>query len=122
MGKERAYSAKPSIASGDQCRASLQGLALLLSMGAGEADGGRRGWWGQARLVGAGEANGGRKPPASCPSLRPNATKATGPNPVPTLPLWPKAFQTKWTNQLERAEEKRKQTKVLKSSKSQITC
>jgi hypothetical protein len=34
--------------------------------------------------VGAGEANGGRKPPASCPSLRPNATKATGPNPVPT--------------------------------------
>ena len=43
--------------------------------------GGRRGWWGQARLVGAGEANGGRKPPASCPSLRPNAT---GPNPVPT--------------------------------------
>jgi len=24
--------------------------------------GGRRGWWGQARLVGAGEANGGRKP------------------------------------------------------------
>jgi hypothetical protein len=60
MGKERAYSAKPSITSGDQCRASLPGEALLLSMGAGEADGGRRGWWGQARLVGAGEANGGR--------------------------------------------------------------
>jgi hypothetical protein len=40
--------------------------------------------WGQARLVGVGEANGGRRPPASCPSLRPNATKATGPNPVPT--------------------------------------
>ena len=34
--------------------------------------------------MGAGEADGGRKPPASCPSLRPNATKATGPNPVPT--------------------------------------
>jgi len=65
MGKERAYSAKPSITSGDKCRASLPGRALLLSMGAGEADG-------------------GRKPPASCPSLRPNATKATGPNPVPT--------------------------------------
>jgi hypothetical protein len=32
-------------------------------VGAGEADGGKRGWWGQARLVGAGEANGGRKPP-----------------------------------------------------------
>jgi len=62
MGKERAYSATPSITSGDQCRASLPGLALLLSMGAGEAGGGKRGWWGQARLVGAGEANGGRKP------------------------------------------------------------
>jgi len=47
MGKERAYSAKPSITSGDQCRASLPGLlALLLSMGAGEAGGGRRGQWG----------------------------------------------------------------------------
>jgi hypothetical protein len=32
---------------------------------------------------------------------------------VPTLPLWPKAFQTQWTNQLERAEQKRKQTKAL---------
>ena len=51
--------------------------------------GGRRGWWGQARLVGAGEANGGRKPPASCPSLRPNAT---GPNPVPT----PSVYLTIW--------------------------
>jgi len=84
MGKERAYSAKPSITSRDQCRASLPGLALLLSMGASEADGGKRGWWGQTRLVGAGEANGGCKPPASCPSLRPNATTATGPIPVPT--------------------------------------
>jgi len=35
MGKERAYSAKPSITSGDHCRASLPGLALLLGMGAG---------------------------------------------------------------------------------------
>jgi len=30
--------------------------------------GGKRGWWGQARLVGAGEANGGRKPPGQIPS------------------------------------------------------
>ena len=30
-------------------------------MGAGEADGGKRGWWGQARLVGAGEADGGKR-------------------------------------------------------------
>ena len=43
----------------DQCR------ALLLAMGAGEADGGRRGQSREARLVGAGEANGGRKPPAT---------------------------------------------------------
>jgi len=34
MGKERAYSAKPSITSGDQCRASLPGLAVPLGMGA----------------------------------------------------------------------------------------
>jgi len=64
------------------------------------------GWW---RPMGAAS----HRPHAR--SLRPNATKATGPNPVPTLPLWPKAFQTKWTNQLKRAEEKRKQTKALKS-------
>jgi len=51
-------------------------------MGAGEADGGKRGWWGQARLVGAGEANGGRKPPATCPSPPAlNTREATGPNP-----------------------------------------
>jgi len=37
-------------------------------MGASEAGGGKRGWWGQARLVGAGEANGGRKPPGQIPS------------------------------------------------------
>jgi hypothetical protein len=55
---------------------------------AGEADGGKRGWWGQARPVGAGEAggagevNGGRKPPAFCPSPpAPNTREATGPNP-----------------------------------------
>jgi hypothetical protein len=35
MGKKRAYSAKPSITSGDRSRASLPGLALLLGMGAG---------------------------------------------------------------------------------------
>jgi hypothetical protein len=47
--------------------------------------GGRRGRWGQARLVGAGEANGGRKPPASCPSPpTPNTREATGPNPEST--------------------------------------
>jgi len=74
MAKERAYSAKPSITSGEQCRASLPGLALLLSMGAGEAGGGKRDWWGQARPMGA---VGGCKPPY--------ATKAIGPNPVPTL-------------------------------------
>jgi hypothetical protein len=34
MGKKRAYSAKLSITSGDRCRASLPGLALLLDMGA----------------------------------------------------------------------------------------
>jgi hypothetical protein len=50
-------------------------------------------------------AVGGCKPP--------HATKAIRPNPVPTLPLWPKVFQTKLTNQLERAEEKRKQTNAL---------
>jgi len=35
MGKKRAYSAKPSITSGDRSRASLPGLALLLGIGAG---------------------------------------------------------------------------------------
>jgi len=51
-------------------------------VGAGKANGGKRGWWGQARLVGAGEADGGRKPPATSP--RPPALhtrEATGPNP-----------------------------------------
>jgi len=40
--------------------AEYQCRALLLTIAAGKADGGRRVWWGQARLVGAGEANGGR--------------------------------------------------------------
>jgi len=63
-------------------KAEYQCRARLLNVGAGEADGGRRGWWGQARLVGADEANGGRKPPASCPSPpAPNTREATGPNP-----------------------------------------
>jgi hypothetical protein len=79
MGKERAYSAKPSVTSGDQCRASLPGLALLLSMGAGEAGGGKRGWWGQARPMGAVS----HRPHVR--SVRPKATQAIGPNPVPTM-------------------------------------
>jgi hypothetical protein len=60
MGKKRVYSAKPSITSGDRCRASLPGLDLLLGMGAAS-----------------------HRPHAR--SLRPHATKAIGPIPVPTL-------------------------------------
>jgi hypothetical protein len=72
----------PTAKAGAQSRASVPRLGHLLSMGAGEADGGRRGWWGQTRLVGAGEVNGGGKPPASCPSPPASKTKeATGPNP-----------------------------------------
>jgi len=41
--------------------AKYQCQALLLAMGADETDGGRRGWWGQARPVGAGEAGGIRR-------------------------------------------------------------
>jgi len=89
MGKERAYSAKPSITSGDQCHASLPVLALPLRIGAGEAERGRQGSWGQARLLGAGEANGRRQPLASCPSHRPNAT---GPNPLLTRTHWVGSF------------------------------
>jgi len=44
------------------------------------------GWW---RPMGATS----HRPHAR--SFRPKATQATRPNPVPTLPLWPKAFQTK---------------------------
>jgi hypothetical protein len=72
----------PTAKAGAQSQASVPRLGLLLSMGAGEADGSRRGWWGQTRLMGAGEVNGGRKPPASYP--RPpalNTREATGPNP-----------------------------------------
>ena len=55
-------------------------------MGASEADGGRRGRWGQTRLVGAGKADGGGKPPASYPCPPASDTKeATGPNPYSTL-------------------------------------
>jgi len=63
MGKKRAYSAKPSITSRDLCRASLPGLDLLLSVGAAS-----------------------HRPHAR--SLRPNATQAIGPNPVPTRTLY----------------------------------
>jgi hypothetical protein len=42
----------PTAKAGAGSRASVPRLGLLLSMGAGEADGGRRGWWGQTRLVG----------------------------------------------------------------------
>jgi len=39
--------------------------------------------------MGAGEANGGRKPPASCPSPpAPNTREATGPNPLSTPNEW----------------------------------
>jgi len=47
--KRRAYSAKPSITSGDRCRVSLPGLDLLLGIGTG--------------------AHGGHKPLASYPQL-----------------------------------------------------
>ena len=51
----------PTAKAGAQCRVPVPNL--LLAIRASEADGGKRGWWGQARPVGAGEANGGRKPP-----------------------------------------------------------
>jgi len=41
-----------------EAKAEYQCRAHLLIMGPGEANGGRRGWWGQATLMGAGEANG----------------------------------------------------------------
>jgi len=59
MGEKRAYSAKLSITSGDQCQASLLGLALLLGMGAAS-----------------------HQPHAR--SFRLKAAQAIGPNPVPT--------------------------------------
>jgi len=63
MGKKRAYSAKPSITSGDRCLASLPGLALLLSMGAGGGP-----WGPQATGL--------------MPAALGQITTATGPNPV----------------------------------------
>jgi len=70
----------PTAKAGAQCRVPVPSPPP--HHGAGEADEGRQGRWGQARLVGAGEANGGRKPPASCPSPpAPNTREATGPNP-----------------------------------------
>ena len=48
-------SPKPEPNAEYQCR------AVLLVMGAGEADRGKRGRLGQARLVGAGETGGGRR-------------------------------------------------------------
>jgi hypothetical protein len=74
MAIERAYSAKPSITSGDQCQASLPGLVLLLSM--------------EARLVRAGQANGGCKPQASClQRLAESHTSHRGKSPANTPPL-----------------------------------
>ena len=57
--KERKESPMPTGRAGARSRASVPRLGLLLSMGAGEAEGGRRGWWGrrdwwgQARSMGA---------------------------------------------------------------------
>jgi len=61
-GKPNADCPKPEPTARYQCP------TLLLALGARESGGGRRGWWGQARLVGAGEANGGRKLPGQTPS------------------------------------------------------
>ena len=54
-GKAQCRLPKPEPNAEYQCR------ALLPGMGADEADGGKRGWWGQVRLVGAGETGGGRR-------------------------------------------------------------
>ena len=63
----------------DRGKRGRQGQAR--SMGASEAGGGRRDRWGQARLVGAGEANGGRKPPGQIPSQQQDdTTPGTGSN------------------------------------------
>jgi len=68
MGKKRAYSAKPSITSGDRSRASLPGLALLLGMGAGG------GPWGlQATgLMPAALGQTPQKPPGQIPCQHPH--------------------------------------------------
>jgi hypothetical protein len=84
----------PTAKAGAQCRVPVPsppprhggkrgwwGQARLV--GAGETGGGRRDWWGQARLVGAGEANGGRKPPASC-RARQHQTPGKPPGQIPS--------------------------------------
>jgi len=59
----------------DRGKRGRWGQARLV--GASEAGGGKRGWWGQARLVGAGEANGGRKLPGQIPSQQDPLDMAT---------------------------------------------
>jgi len=51
----------PMLSTSAEPNAGYQCRALLLTMGADEADGGRRGQWGQARVVEAGETGGGRR-------------------------------------------------------------
>jgi hypothetical protein len=78
-------SSMPTARAGGRSRAPMPRLGLLLSMGAGEADGGRRGWWGQTRLVGQARSMGAashrpharvhqhrrlRKPPGQIPSQK----------------------------------------------------
>jgi len=60
-------------------------------MGAGEAGGGKRGWWGQARPMGAAS----HRPHVR--SVRPKETQAIGANPVPTVV---RAF---WFGEVDRA-------------------
>jgi len=72
--RERRKNSMPTAKAGAQCRVPVPNPP--------PHHGGRRGRWGQARLMGAGEANGGGKPPASCPSPpAPSTREATGPNP-----------------------------------------
>jgi hypothetical protein len=80
--RKRRKNSMPTAKAGARSQASVPRLGLLLSMGAGEANGGRRGWWGQTRLVGQARSMGGRKPPASCPSPPAlNTKEATRPKP-----------------------------------------
>jgi len=44
--EKRPYTVKPSVTTGARNQVSVPGLGLLLGMGAGEADGDRRGQWG----------------------------------------------------------------------------
>jgi len=96
MGKKRAYSASPSITSGDRCRASLPGLGLLLGMG---------GWW---RPMGAAS----HQPHAR--SLRPNATQDIGPNPVPTR-RYIKIYVWVWLAALQLSAMQPSETSVIAS-------